>query len=258
MDLLRYARNVITCSDFLSNSPPPVLESMNQKLPLLKYQQFPNVLCIIKGLSSRRRRREGMQRVQTAKSNMLLNLNLRDVLLRGPQRAHHDNRPSCCARRLARALDTPALASSRMHWKRDDRSTELGLDSPTCSLLSNNLRAVVDSGERVWFILLYLRAIFVATPTGEVSEVEIVLRFDGVPEPALSSVFARTCSQLSVFFRVHPLSVRGPTFTCMRGSVIFSNMLDFAVYEWTACVACPLAAFGGSISPWYNNMAILA
>ena len=37
----------------------------------------------------------------------------------------------------------------------------------------------------------------------------------------------------------------------MRGSVIFSNMLDFAVYEWTACVACPLAAFGGSISPWY-------
>ena len=35
-----------------------------------------------KGLSSRRRRREGMQRVQTAKSNMLLNLNLRDVLLR--------------------------------------------------------------------------------------------------------------------------------------------------------------------------------
>ena len=29
--------------------------------------------------------------VQTAKSNMLLNLNLRDVLLRGPRRAHHDN-----------------------------------------------------------------------------------------------------------------------------------------------------------------------
>ena len=102
----------------------------------------------------------------------------------------------------------------------------------------------------MWCILLYLRAIFVATPTGEVSEVEILLRFDGVPEPALSSVFARTRSQPSVFFRVHPLSVREPTFTCMRGSVIFSNMLDFAVYEGTTCVACPLAAFGGSISPW--------
>ena len=95
-----------------------------------------------------------------------------------------------------------------------------------------------------------LRAIFVATPTGEVSEVEIFLQFDGVPELALSSVFARTCSQLSVFFRVHPISVRGLTFTCMRGSVIFSNMLDFAVYAWTTCVACPIAAFGGSISPW--------
>ena len=35
----------------------------------------------------------------------------------------------------------------------------------------------------MWCILLYLRAIFVATPTGEVSEVEILLRFDGVPEP---------------------------------------------------------------------------
>ena len=72
------------------------------------------VLSFIKGLSSRRRRREGMQCVQTAKSNMLLNLNLRDVLLRGPRRAHHDNpiAPSCCSRRLARAL---ALASSRMH-----------------------------------------------------------------------------------------------------------------------------------------------
>ena len=136
-----------------------------------------------------------------------------------------------------------------MHWKRDDRSTELGLDSPTCSLLSNNLRAVADSRERVWYILVYLRAVFVATPTGEVSEVEIFLRFVGVPEPDLSSVFARTCSQQSVFFRVHPLSVRGLTFTCTRGSVIFSNMLDFAVYVWTTCVACPLATFGGSISP---------
>ena len=36
-----------------------------------------------------------------------------------------------------------------MHWKCDDRSTELGLGSPTCSLLSNDLRAVADSGERV-------------------------------------------------------------------------------------------------------------
>ena len=134
-----------------------------------------------------------------------------------------------------------------MHWKCDDISTELGLDSPTCSLLSNNLRAVADSGERMSCILLYLRAIFVATPTGEVSaEVEIFLCFDGVHEPALSSVFARTCSQQSVFFRVRPLSVCGLTFTCMRGSVIFSNMLDFVR---TTCVACPLAAFGGSISP---------
>ena len=99
-----------------------------------------------------------------------------------------------------------------------------------------------------------LRAIFVATPTGEVSEAEIFLRFDGVPELALSSVFARTCSQQSVFFRVHPLSFRGLTFTCMGGSVIFSNMLDFAVYAWTTCVACPLAAFGGSISPWFHSV----
>ena len=72
-----------------------------------------------------------------------------------------------------------------MHWKCDDRSTELGLDSPTCSLLSNNLRPVADRGERVWCILLYLRAIFVATQVGEVSEVEIFLRFDGVPKPGL-------------------------------------------------------------------------
>ena len=119
-----------------------------------------------------------------------------------------------------------------MHWKGDGR---VMTDRQTWTLL----RAVVDSGERVWCILLYLRAIFVATPTGEVSEVGILLRFDGVPEPALSSVFACTCSQPSVFFRVHPLSVRGPTFTCMRVSVTFSNMLDFAVYEWTTCVACP-------------------
>ena len=75
-----------------------------------------------------------------------------------------------------------------MHWECDDRSTELGLDSPTCSLLSNNLRAVADSGERVWCVLLYLRAIFVATPTGEVSEVEIFIRFDGVPKLALSYI----------------------------------------------------------------------
>ena len=106
----------------------------------------------------------------------------------------------------------------------------------------------------MWCILLYLRAIFVATPTGEVSEVEIFLRFDGVPEPALSSIFAPTCSQQSVFFRVHPLSVCGLTFTCMRGSVIFSNLLDFAVYVWTTCVACPLAAFSSSISPCYNTV----
>ena len=64
-----------------------------------------------------------------------------------------------------------------MHRKRDDRSTELRLGSPTCSLLSNDLRAVADSGERVWCILVYLRAVFVATPTGEVSEIEIFLRF---------------------------------------------------------------------------------
>ena len=70
----------------------------------------------------------------------------------------------------------------------------------------------------------------IATPTGEVSEVEIFLRFDGVPKLAPSSVLARTCSQLSVFFRVHSLSVRGLTITCKRGSVIFSIMLDFAVH----------------------------
>ena len=101
---------------------------------------------------------------------------------------------------------------------------------------------------------LYIRAIFVATPTGEVSEVENFVRFDGVPEPALSSVFARTCSQPSVFFRVHPLSVRGLTFTCMRGSVIFSNMLDFAVCVWTTCIACLLAAFGSSTSLCYHSI----
>ena len=142
-----------------------------------------------------------------------------------------------------------------MHWKCDGRvMIDRQTWTPTCSLLSNNLRAVVDSGERMWCILLYLCAIFVATPTGEVSEAEIFRRFDGVPEPSLSSVFARTCSQQSVFFRVHPLSVRELTFTCMRGSVIFSNMLDFAVYRWTTCVACPLAAFGGSIWPWSERL----
>ena len=87
-----------------------------------------------------------------------------------------------------------------------------------------------------------LRAIFVATQTGEVSEVEIFLRFVGVPEPALSSVFARTCSQPSVFFRVHPLSVRELTFTCMRGSVIFINMLDFAA-------TYGLASYPGHLPP---------
>ena len=120
----------------------------------------------------------------------------------------------------------------------------LGLDFPTCSLLSNNLHAVANSRELC--ILLYLRAVFVAIPTvGEVSEVEIFLRFDGVPELALSSVFAHICSQQSVFFCIYPLSVRGLTFTCMRGSVIFSNMLDFAVYIWTTCMHAllpPLAA----------------
>ena len=37
----------------------------------------------------------------------------------------------------------------------------------------------------------------------------------------------------------------------MSGSVIFSNIQDFAIYAWTIDVACPLAAFGGLISPWY-------
>ena len=63
----------------------------------------------VKGLSSRRRRREGMQRIQTAKSNMLLNLNLRDVLLRGRGAHTHHKLTihcscSCCAQYLA--LDT--------------------------------------------------------------------------------------------------------------------------------------------------------
>ena len=69
-----------------------------------------------------------------------------------------------------------------------------------------------------------------------------------------SRLYRPYCSQPSVFFLVHPLSVRGPTFTCTRGSVIFSNMLDFAVYEWNTCIACPLAAFGGLISPWQNTV----
>ena len=75
-----------------------------------------------------------------------------------------------------------------------------------------------------------------------------------VSQSRLYSPYSRNCSQQSVFFRVHPLSVCGLTFTCMRGSVIFSNMLDFAVNVWTTCVACPLAAFGGSISPCYRQM----
>ena len=78
---------------------------------------------------------------------------------------------SSCLCSTFRAVDTLALASSRMHWKCDDRSTDL--DSPTCSLLSNNIRAVADSREHAWCILLYLRKIFIATPTGEVSKVEI-------------------------------------------------------------------------------------
>ena len=55
-----------------------------------------------------------------------------------------------------------------------------------CILLINNLRAVADNGERVWYIRLYLHAIFVATSMGEVSEIEIFLRFDGVPELELA------------------------------------------------------------------------
>ena len=140
--------------------------------------------------------------------------------------------------------------SSKTHWKCDDRPAELGLDCPTRSLLSNNVHAVADSGERVWCILLYLRAIFVATTTGEVCEIE---SFDGVPEPALSSVFARTYSQQSVFFRVHPLSVRGLTFTCMSGSIIFSDMLDFAVHVWTTCVACPSPPSADKPLPEYKS-----
>ena len=66
------------------------------------------------------------------------------------------------------------------------------------------------------------------------------LRINGVPEPALLSVFARTCLQQSVFFRVHPLSVRGLTFTCMRGTVIFSNVLDFAVTYGLHALHAPL------------------
>ena len=106
-----------------------------------------------------------------------------------------------------------------------DTSTELELDSPTFILLSNNRRAVADRGDRVWCIRLYLRAIFVATPTG--SGIEIFLRFDGVPELDLawsSMLFLRTCLQWSVFFSVYPFSVRGRIFTCTSGSVIFSNM----------------------------------
>ena len=97
-----------------------------------------------------------------------------------------------------------------------------------------------------------LRAIFVATP-GEVCEVEIFLRFDGVPELALSSLYSRAPARNSPYSSVSTRFPRGLTFTCVRGSVIFSNMLDFAVYGWTTCVACPLAAFGGSISPWYSD-----
>ena len=53
-----------------------------------------------------------------------------------------------------------------------------------------------------------------------VSEVEIFLHFDGVPEPALSTINSCTCSQQSIFFLVHLLFVRGLTFMCMRGSAI--------------------------------------
>ena len=194
------------------------------------------------------RSHKGMQRVQTAKSNMLLNLNLRDVLLRVGG-ARTPSLLSFCARRLARAL---ALASS-MHWKCDSRVLT---DRQTWTLLR------VACWATTYVLLLIAESVCSASFCIYVrsslqhqqvkSEVEIFLRFDGVPEPALS--FVRTCSQPSVFFRVRPLSVRGLTFTCMRGSVIFSNMLDFADYVWTTCVACPLAAFGGSISPWFYTM----
>ena len=58
----------------------------------------------------------------------------------------------------------------------------------------------------MWCILVYLRAIFVATPTGEVSEVEIFLRFDGVPEPApYSRAPARnspySCINIAVYYK---------------------------------------------------------
>ena len=94
-----------------------------------------------------------------------------------------------------------------------------------CSLLSNNLVcAVADSGEHVWCILLYLHAIFVATPIGEVSEVQISCVLMVYPSRFHNPLFMRTCSQQFIVLRVHSISVRGFTFMCMRGSVIFSNI----------------------------------
>ena len=121
-----------------------------------------------------------------------------------------------------------------MHWQCDDRSTVLGLGSPTCSLLSNNLHAVADIAESV-ILLYYVRSSLqhqqVKSPKSKSSCASMVSP-DWLYRP-----YSRTCSQQSVFFRVHPLSVRELTFTCMRGSVIFSNMLDFAVCVWTTCLS---------------------
>ena len=124
------------------------------------------------------------------------------------------------------------LASSRIPSNCvESLSTEPGLGSPTC--LSNNLRAVADNGERVWCIPLYFRAIFVATAMGEVSELEIFLRFDGVLAlawPSRSSIFFAPLLGRFRIVQYRSVYVRGLIFTCKCGSVIFSNMLDFAVY----------------------------
>ena len=68
----------------------------------------------------------------------------------------------------------------------------------------------------------------------EVSELEIFLRFDGVPTlvwPSRSSTFffAHLLGR-SRILQYPSVYVRGLIFTCKCGSVIFSNMLDFAVY----------------------------
>ena len=91
---------------------------------------------------------------------------------------------------------------------------------------------------------------------GEVSEIESFLRFDGVPELSVtsrSSIFKYFRATAGVgpyskaFFR-YPFA---HSYSRASTEVLFLvTFRDSPSTVMTTGVACPLAAYGGSISPW--------